>query len=162
MNEHMKPRMSGPTKLRDGITILDIEKYTPFLLNAVSNAWQRTTSAIYRQTFNLGIVDWRVIAMLNIEPKITANRICAVLRLDKAAASRSLKLLHDEGLVRFEASPTDPRKRRWWLSEQGLEAHEKIMVIALDCEAEMLAGISPADLETFLKVMRRMLSNIDP
>ncbi len=161
VNNDARTRKSAPTRTRDGITILDIGNYTPFLLNAVSNAWQRKTSTIYRQTFSLGIVDWRVIAMLNIEPKITANRICEVVRLDKAATSRSLQLLHSEGHVHFEASPTDPRKRRWWLSDNGLEAHETILAIALSVAAEMLAGVAPEDLETFLQVMRRMLSNLE-
>lgn len=160
MNEHPE-RISDPTRDRDGVTILDIDHYAPFLLNAVASAWQRKTSAIYRRKFNLGIVDWRVMAMLNIEPNITANRVCEVIRLDKAAVSRSLKLLNERALADFEASASDPRKRRWKLTAKGLEAHGEFLAIALACEADMISGVDPVELETFLKVMRRMLGNLE-
>ncbi|SPF80937.1 MarR family winged helix-turn-helix transcriptional regulator [Pseudoprimorskyibacter insulae] len=153
-------RLSSPVKTRDGVTILDIDNYAPFLLNAVSSAWQRKTAAIYRDRFGLGIVEWRIIAMLNIEPGITANRICAVIRLDKAAASRTLKVLDNGGYLRFEADEADARKKRWWLSEKGLTTHDTLLDIALECEAAMIGDIEPAEYETFLKVMRAMLGNL--
>lgn len=161
MTSPYKDRLSKPTRDRAGFTILDIDHYAPFLLNAVANAWQRHTSAIYRNRFGLGIVDWRVIAMLNIEPEITANRVCEVIRLDKAAVSRSLKLLEDRGLVAYEASATDARKRRWWLTDTGQTAHADFLDVALKCEAQMLAGVPAEDLENFLKTMKHMLGNLD-
>ncbi|WP_092428067.1 MarR family winged helix-turn-helix transcriptional regulator [Alloyangia pacifica] len=161
MTDQPMDRISSPTRMRAGIRILDIDHYAPFLLNAVSSAWQRQTSAIYRRDFDLGIVDWRVMAMLNIEPEITANRICEVIRVDKAAASRSLKILEAQGLATYAASNSDPRRRSWWLTGAGQEVHSDILAIALDCEARMLADIPPEDLETYLRVMRKMLKNLD-
>lgn len=153
-------RISAPTKLRDGTAVIDIRNYAPFLINVVSNAWQRKTSAIYRERFGLGISEWRVISMLNIEPGITANRICEVINMDKAAASRALGNLNRGGYLEFEESATDARKRFWRLSEKGLRTHDAIIAIALDCEAEMLDGVAPEDLEVFLRVMRRMQRNL--
>ena len=155
-----KKRLSSPLKLRNDATILDIDHYAPFLLNAVSNAWQRKSSAIYREQFDLGITEWRVIAMLNIEPQITANRVCEVIRLDKAAVSRSLRLLTERDLVKFETSPTDPRKRRWQLSREGLKVHDQLLEQALNCEEVLIGDIDSEDLETFYKVMRQMLQNM--
>lgn len=63
-------RIDSPTRAR--IDILDIARYAPFLLNAASSAWGRRASTIYRSDFGFGLVEWRVIAMLNIEPGITA------------------------------------------------------------------------------------------
>ncbi len=100
-----KARIASPMRDRDGTEIVDIANYAPFLLNAVSNAWGRKTSTIYRRDFGLGITDWRVISMLNIEPGITASRICDVIRLDKAAASRSLKTLMQKKTYSGMSSP---------------------------------------------------------
>lgn len=155
-------RIAEPTRLRDGVEILDIAHYAPFLLNAVSNAWGRKTSTIYRSDFGLGIVEWRVIAMLNIEPGITASRVCDVIRLDKAAVSRALKHLLQKGLLSFEQPSNDSRKRLWRLSEAGLKTHDELLSVALSCENELVAGVSPEDLDVFLRVMRQMLTNIDP
>ncbi|TPE51682.1 MarR family winged helix-turn-helix transcriptional regulator [Amaricoccus solimangrovi] len=154
-------RLSSPVTMREDMTILAVDNYPPFLLNVVSNAWQRMTAAIYRTRFDLGIVEWRVISMLAIEPRITANRICEVLRLDKSAVSRALGQLLAKGHVHFEAQPSDPRKRRWWLSMSGRRAHDELLTIALDCEARLIRGVSPDDLEAFLRVTRRMLANME-
>lgn len=162
-NRSVEPpeRLASPTRERDGVAILDIDHYAPFLFSAVSNAWGRRTSMIYRRDFGLGIVDWRVISMLNIEPGIMASRICDVIHLDKAAVSRSLKQLSEKGLLRFEQPSKDPRKRLWWLSEQGLATHDALLRVALACEAELVEGVPSEDLETFLRVMRRMLENMN-
>lgn len=152
------PRISQPTKSRDGITIVDIASYAPFLLNAIGNAWQRKTSANYRREFDLGIGEWRIISMLNIEPNITANRVCDVIKMDKAAVSRSLKLLLALGLVEFSAPNVHSRNRSWRLSPQGLAMHEAILARALQAEGELVEGLDPEDLETCLKVLRHMLS----
>ena len=154
-------RIFPPTRDRDGHTILDIRNYAPFLLNAVSSAWQRKTAALYRQEFDLGIIEWRVIAMLNIEPDISAQRVCEVVRLDKAAVSRALNGLHERGLTAFTAGGTDPRRRAWRLTETGLDIHDKCLAIALDCEAAMIDGVAPENLEVFLRVMRKLLHNLD-
>lgn len=155
-------RISEPTRLRDGTRVLDIQNYVPFLLNATANAWQRRTAADYRARFGIGIVEWRILSMLNIEPDITANRICDVIRMDKAAVSRTLTGLHKHGMLTFEASENDSRKRRWRLSENGLRKHNDVIVAALEHEKGMVEGLDPDELEVFLKVIRKMLLNIDP
>jgi DNA-binding MarR family transcriptional regulator len=154
-------RISPPTRDRDGTTILDIRNYVPFLLNAVSNGWQRNTSAIYRRDFGIGILEWRIIAMLNIEPDISANRICEVVRLDKGAVSRSLHGLHERRLAEFEAAESDARKRLWRLTDAGQDMHAKCMAIALECEADLIKDVAPENLEVFLRVMRKLLANLD-
>lgn len=160
-NQFVPVDRAAPVTLRDGASILDIQRYAPFLLNAVNGAWQRKTAAIYRSKFEIGIVDWRVLSMLMIEPRITANRICEAIRLNKAAVSRSLKFLHSKGYLAFKASPSDERKRSWWLTEDGQALHNEILAVALGCEAEMVDGVTPEDMEAFLRVMSRFLSNLE-
>ncbi|SMY08859.1 MarR family winged helix-turn-helix transcriptional regulator [Flavimaricola marinus] len=155
-------RISEPTCLRDGHRIIDIRNYAPFLLNATSNAWQRRTAADYRERFGIGIVEWRILSMLNIEPGITASRVCDVIRMDKSAASRTLSDLNTRGLLCFEASEKDTRKRRWWLSDDGRRKHDEVLSAALEHEGELVQDIDPEDFEIFLKVIRQMLRNLDP
>lgn len=154
--------MPAPTRDRDGVEVIDVSSYAPFLLNAVSNAWGRKTSTIYRRDFDVGLSEWRVLSMLNIEPRITARRICDVLRQDKAAVSRSLKALLQKGLLRYEQTANDPRKRVWSLSPEGLKTHDALMTVALSCERELVSDIDSEDFSAFLRVMHQMLSNMDP
>lgn len=155
------PDAMVPTVERDGITVLDIHRYPPFMVLVVGSAWQKLSSSKYRESFDLGITDWRVLAFLNVEPGITANRICEVVRLDKAGVSRSLKMLEERGFLEYEAQANDPRKRTWRLSNAGQEIHGRIMTSALESLSQMVDGVSSDELETFNKVMHRFLDNLD-
>lgn len=153
-------RLSRPTTTRDGIEILDITNYTPFFLSSINNALSRGASSLYRERFGIGISEWRTVSMLAIEPDITAARVCEVINLDKAAASRALATLDELGFLDSEVSETDPRKKRWRLNRKGYALHDAIMRIALAREETLLEGVDPQDLEAAIRVMRLMLKNL--
>ena len=145
----------------EGRRVIDIDSYAPFFLAAVNNALSRGASQLYRREFGVGIVSWRVLSMLAIEPGVTAVRICDVIHLDKSATSRALKDLHKNGYLKFIASSTDPRIRRWWLNEDGYRLHDNILEIALKREKVLLDGVSAEDRQVFLKVMKTMRDNLE-
>jgi DNA-binding MarR family transcriptional regulator len=153
-------RISCPTTFRSGVEILDITNYIPFFLSSINNALSRGASAIYRERFGIGITEWRTISMLAIEPEITAARICEVVNLDKAAASRALATLDDMGYLGSLTSEKDPRKRTWWLNDRGYELHATIIRIALAREESLIKGVDPQDLEAAIRAMRVMMKNV--
>lgn len=144
-----------------GTDELDLARYAPHLIGVVSNAWLRLTSAEYRRRFGIGIVEWRVLATIRIEPAINAHRICEVIRIDKAAASRALRILETSGYLTYEASSGDSRRRLWSLSKSGEQLHADILAIAREYERHLLSGIAPDALNTFFQVMGTMRENID-
>lgn len=154
-------RLSRPTKEFRGRQIVNIFTYTPYFLSAVNNALSRGASKRYLKMFGIGIVEWRVASMLAIEPNIPASRICDVVSLDKSGTSRALKRLAELKHVSFEASDTDPRRKLWRLNAQGYDLHDRVLVEALERERKLISGIEPADLEIFLKVIRKMRKNVD-
>lgn len=153
-------RVSRPTRLHDGRQIVDIDNYTPYFLSSVNNALSRGASQIYLDRFGIGIVDWRVISMLAIEPWIPAARICAVVQLDKGATSRSLVKLTEAGYLDHEASEQDVRRKSYALNARGYALHDEILAIALDRERALIRDVNPEDLEAFLRVMRLMKRNL--
>jgi DNA-binding MarR family transcriptional regulator len=155
-----KGRISSPTKPYGGREVVDISTYTPYFLTAVTNAISRGASQLYLKMFGVGIVEWRIISMLAIEPRITATRICDVVYLDKSGTSRALKHLLSQGYLSFTASQADPRRKIWWLNEAGYDLHDRILKIALGRERDLIEGVDPEDLEAFLRVIRRMRKNL--
>jgi DNA-binding MarR family transcriptional regulator len=148
-------------KTDDGRTVIDTTTYIPYFLVSVNNPLSRGASLLYLEKFGIGIVEWRVISMLAAEPGIPASRICSVISLDKGATSRALTRLQELGYTRFKASPTDPRKRIWWLNKEGYALHDRLIEIALERERKLIAGADPDDLEAFLRVMRIMRCNVE-
>ncbi|WP_323035053.1 MarR family winged helix-turn-helix transcriptional regulator [Pararhodobacter sp.] len=154
-------RISRSTQDRDGHLVVDLENYVPHLLSAVNNTLSRGASQEYLDRFDIGIVEWRVMSMLAIEPRIQATQICEIIKIDKGAASRALSRLDEKGLVEHEVLASDPRKRIWWLSKSGLELHETILQLALGRERRLITGIDPRDLEAFLRAIRIMTRNVE-
>lgn len=154
-------RLSASTKTRDDHEVVDISTYIPHLLSSVNNALSRGASQLYIKRFGIGIVEWRVLSMLAIEPRISASRICAVIALNKGATSRALAQLNTSGYLSDEPRYPNSRKKNWWLSEAGYRLHDQILEVALERECQLIGGVNPRDLEIFIKVMRAIRSNID-
>ena len=155
-------RISRSTRvLEDGHEVIDIDTYIPYFLSSVNNTLSSGASAQYLRDYGVGIVDWRVISMLAIEPGIPAARVCSVISLDKGAASRSLAKLAEMELVTGEVMENDPRRRIWTLSAAGYALHETILAAALVRERKLIEGADPEDLEAFLRVIRVMRRNVD-
>ncbi len=153
-------RISRSTKEVDGRVVIDLDTYIPSFLSTVNNALSRGASQKYREQFGIGIVEWRVISMLAIEPNIPAVRIGEVICTDKGQVSRALLKLSELDLVSSEIVSVDIRKKNWWLNDAGYAMHARILEIAIDRERRLIAGCDPEDVEAFLRVARIMNRNL--
>lgn len=139
---------------------LDLERYVPALVTSLSNKLSAGASNCYRKHFDIGVIEWRVLAMLKVESNISANRICQVIGLDKAAVSRALKQLQVSGHVSFIKDQQDGRSSFVQLTQQGINLHDKIYAVALEREKLLLAGVSQEDLDVLIKVLLQLNKNI--
>ncbi|MEN8658453.1 MAG: MarR family winged helix-turn-helix transcriptional regulator [Marivita sp.] len=152
--------MSSPTKTVNGRQVIDLKTYIPGFLSTINNSLSRGASQRYRSEFGIGIVEWRVMSMLAIEPRIHAVRICDVISTDKGQVSRALVSLEKAQLVDCEVVSADIRKKKWWLTESGYDLHDRVLAIALERERRLIEGCDAQDLEAFLRVARIMNENI--
>ena len=155
-----KDSVPASTYIRDGQTVLDISRYVPYFITVVHNKLARGSSALYLERFGIGIVDWRVLSSVVMEPGASATRICQIIELDKGAASRSLSKLDALGYLEHEATEQDLRRKTWTLNARGLALYEAMLDVALERERELIHGIAPEDIEVFLHVMKKMIANL--
>jgi DNA-binding MarR family transcriptional regulator len=155
------PRLTSSVKTVDGRQVVNVENYVPYFLSAINNALSRGASKRYLDEFGIGIVEWRIMSMLAIEPNISATRICEVVALEKSSASRGLKSLDSKALLDSDETKGDTRRKIWRLNVAGAALHDKILAVALERERRLLAGIDGADLEIALRVMRQMRQNVE-
>lgn len=151
---------NAPLLERDGLEVLDLQRYIPFLISAIGNKWSRSSSKIYLDVFGIGVTEWRIMAMLAIEPKITAYRICQVIGLDKGAASRGLRTLEKDGHVRsWQEDPANHRKLLE-LTDKGRAMHEQIIRLAHQREAMLVADLTAKEVEELAGLLRRVLTRV--
>jgi DNA-binding MarR family transcriptional regulator len=97
--------------------------------------------------------------MLANEGDITASRICEVIGFDKAAVSRSIRILENGSYITTCGIATHNRARLIALTRAARNLHNRIMKVALDREAILLDGLSPAEVQHLLKALRVMHRN---
>lgn len=139
---------------------LDLERYVPALVTFLANKLSSGASACYRKHFDIGVTEWRVLALLKAETHITANTISQVIGLDKAAVSRALKFLKERGYVSFVKNVNDGRSILITLTSSGEDLHDKIIKLALKREELLLGSISPEELETLIILLKKMNARV--
>lgn len=144
----------------EAIPVIDHERYVPFLFISISNNLYRSASQFYQSRFGIGVTEWRLLSALAAAPSSTANHLCEIAQLDKAAASRSLKILEQTGYVAIAQHKTDARKRNVAFTPAGLKLYEDIVEAALSRQDRMVAGFSAEETDTLVALLGRVRANL--
>lgn len=140
--------------------MLDLDRYIPFLINAIGNKWTSSSSKAYLARYGVGITEWRLMAMLAIEPRITAYRACQVIGLDKAAASRALKRMEKDGFVRSWQETRTNHRKLLELTDKGKDMHDRIIRFAHQREAVLVSDLSSEEVRLLASLLRRVLGQV--
>lgn len=135
---------------------MDLGRFVPALLTFVANRLTNSASVTYRRRFGIGVLDFRVMAMLVIEPGVSGARIAEVIGLDKAAVSRTLKSLQSRGFVSAKAGRG--RARVLTLTAAGRRVYDKAWKVAQERERILLSAMSAREQEVFRDLLRRALT----
>ena len=139
---------------------LDYDTYVTGMIAWLANRLSIGAAATYRGLFGIGVMEWRVMAHLAIEPGSTGARIGRVIGLDKAAVSRTVATLLHRGLAtRVEGAG---RGQQWALTDAGAALHARVLASALDREAWLLAPLSVAERTTLRTLLIRLLQHVPP
>ena len=150
----------GNTALRQGRKVLNLSGYVTFYFTVLANKLSSGASRLYLKRYDIGIIEWRVMAMLAVEPRISPVRICQVIGLDKGAVSREMRKLEAKGYLTVEEDPESTRRRTLELTPAGYAIHDEIIRTALERERRLLKGLSPEEVDTLLDLLVRTTANI--
>ncbi|RZS86514.1 MarR family winged helix-turn-helix transcriptional regulator [Pigmentiphaga kullae] len=139
---------------------VDLDRYTPAYFTFIANKLARGASKHYLETYGIGIETWRIMVMLAIEGKVTAQRVCQLIGMDKASVSRTFKSMHAQGLVSFSSDDHDGRLRHATFTPRGREMHDSIMKFALNREQAFLSVLAPGEVDVLIDLLRRLHENL--
>lgn len=140
--------------------MLDLDKYVPGLLTLIASNLSGGASTAYLAVYAVGIETWRVMVMLALEGRVTAQRMVQLLDIDKAAVSRTFKSMHEKGLLRFEDDPADRRVRHAIFTRKGRALHDRIIRFAALREQVALAPLSDTEVKLLRDLLRRVYANL--
>ncbi|HWK13906.1 MAG TPA: MarR family transcriptional regulator [Rhizobiaceae bacterium] len=143
-----------------GSTVIDLDNYFPAYLAWTANKWARSASHLYLKRYGIGIEAWRLLVLLAVEGRITANRVCQVIGMDKASVSRNFKHMHESGLIEITDDPDDKRKRFAELTAAGFALHDRMLPVVMRREQRLLACLTKEERATLQSYLRRVHANL--
>jgi DNA-binding MarR family transcriptional regulator len=138
---------------------LQTSQYAPAYLALVSNAMSWGSSILLRETFGIGLNDWRVIAALAMRPGLTSGGLAQLLGLTKSVVSRSTTYLTEEELI---GSDESNGLKRIYLTDRGLDLYQRVLPAALQRQETLLSGFTPAERTELMGFLLRMYRNLKP
>ncbi len=136
--------------------VLDLDSYVPHLVMVVASKFASGSSRLYRRHFGLGTTEWRIMALLAVESWITPQRVCQVIGFDKAAVSRSVRVLTERGWAAIRPNMANARSFQVSLTEAGRRLHDRIIRVALEREQRLLSALAPDEVERLRDMLNRM------
>ncbi len=137
--------------------MLELEHFLPYRLSVLSNQVSRSIAHTYEQRFDLGVTEWRLIAILGRFPGISATEVAGKSAMDKVAVSRAVRRLEEAGRIERRANRNDRRAKHLYLSRDGQAVYEAIAPAALACEKRLLEALSPKEREQFDRLVHKLL-----
>lgn len=141
--------------------VLDLDRYVPALVTFIANKLSRSATVLYQRRYAVNVTEWRILALLAIEPAISAARICHVIGFDKGPVSRTLAAMEQRGLVAIRPDREDGRSHSISLTAKGATTHDKVIALALERERRLLSCLNKAERETLIVLLRRVHGNLD-
>jgi DNA-binding MarR family transcriptional regulator len=123
----------------------DLSAFLPYQLAVASSQISRDFAERYRAEFGLSIPEWRVFAHLAQSDAVSVREIHAKVDMDKSKVSRAADRLQDAGLIEKRPNPDDRRLLEMRLTAKGTELLSRIVPIALDYQALLLAKLGDAE-----------------
>lgn len=137
---------------------LDLDQYVPGLLVWLANKMSASASELYRERFDIGVTDWRVLAYVYLYPWCTGTQVCQLIGLDKGAVSRSFSLMEKRGLV--ERRMDGLRKVEYAVTDEGRAMYDAILPLAQAREKALLTGYSKEEKKLLVGMLHRLLANL--
>ncbi len=150
----------SPAKARPKRKVLNLSFYVTYFFTVLANKLASGASRLYLKRFDIGIIEWRVMAMLAIEPDIPPARITHVIGIDKASVSRESRKLEQKGYLTVADDPTNLRRKTLALTDLGYEVHDRIIEVALERERRLLSDLSDDEIAVLVDLLSRTTSKI--
>jgi DNA-binding MarR family transcriptional regulator len=141
--------------------VLDLDRYVPALITFIANKLSRSATVLYQKRFGVNVTEWRILALLAIEPAISAARICYVIGFDKGPVSRTLAVMEQSGLVTIRSDESDGRTHAISLTPKGRTTHDQVIAVALERERRLLSCLRKDEREVLINLLGRIHGNLD-
>ncbi|HET7795880.1 MAG TPA: MarR family transcriptional regulator [Rhizobacter sp.] len=107
-------------------------------------------------------MEGKVLGYFAAHPGATQSDLAQHSGRDKAQLARLIKTLRDQGLLSGEVGESDRRSVSLSLTDEGQSVLRSLQQQAKRLHAQAVAGLSPAEEQQLLALLRRVKANLEP
>ncbi len=128
-----------------------------------SRASKRLSALLEQRFAEFGItrVQWFALYYTNCSGNVTQRELADLMGIKEPTVVRLLDRCEKEGLLQRVPSQSDKRKKMLALTQKGETLNAQLTKVAEQFMHDAIAGISQDDLDTYINVIEKMLSNVD-
>ena len=138
----------------------DVNRYIAAYIMGVANRLASGASNHYRKRFGMGMSEWRAMMAIGTSTHRIVREVAEMADLDYAAASKSLKLLRQRGLVEVEQTQRRGRAAIASLTPAGLDVYRQLRQSARRRQSRLLATFTPEEVQTLWSLLRRVEAQV--
>lgn len=136
---------------------LQLDRFLPYRLSVLSNLVSSAIAGSYSTRFGISIPEWRVMAVLAMQPELSAAQVAERTAMDKVAVSRAVSSLLDKGRIERSVSPGDRRRSILKLSTEGVNIYREVVPLALRHEQSLLDVLDATDRVALERILDTLL-----
>jgi DNA-binding MarR family transcriptional regulator len=133
-----------------------VNRFLAAYIMGVANRLANGASNHYRSQHNLGMAEWRTMMAIGESSHRIVREVAEMADLDYAAASKSLKVLTQQGLVSVEQTRSRGRAAIARLTPQGLQTYQTLCHSAIERQNRLLATFTEEEVAQLWSLLKRI------
>ena len=138
------------------IDSVQLNQFVPYRMVHLASNISLALSKIYKQTFDITIPEWRVLAQLAEQQKLYSKDIGEITSMDKSKVSRAVKALESKDYLIKQTDKKDNRAVYLSLSVKGQSLYQKIAPKALQWEKQFMSVLEASEHRNLMKVLDKL------
>lgn len=135
----------------------ELEQFLPYRLSVLTNTVSQGIARSYRERHDIGVTEWRILAVLGRFPGLTASEVTERTAMDKVAISRGVKALAAKGLLERRTDAGDRRRQRLLITAgKGRQVLSEIIPMARQYERLLLQTLSGQELAALTATLLKL------
>lgn len=126
----------------------------------IANRLNNGASNHYRRHYGLGMSEWRAMMAIGAASESIVREVAEMADLDHAAASKSVRLRQERGLVSVEQTSRRGRAAIVRLTPEGAETCKKLRGAAMRRQKRLLAAFTKEEVDLLWSMLRRLRAQV--
>lgn len=128
------------------------------IMSVIAKRFGRSASAFFRRNYGIGVMEWRIACVLGHAPELGASEISERTDMDRAAVSRSLRVLERLGWVEIERTGNSTPRKLIRLTELGRRTRAEVIELSLRRQEAVFSQLDEARVEALRDNLRYLVA----